>query len=82
MKKHSAEYARISNVSDAAYLMMIRIQADTNSEYISGKGGRFSELGLFDKNFVKNIRKRATLGKYFEVFLLDSLKTTFSVKKI
>ena len=45
--------------------------------------GRFVELGHFDKNIVKSIRKRGTAGKRFRVFLpIDTLKTTFSVKNL
>ena len=33
-----------------------------------GGGGRFVELGHFDKGFVKNTRKRGPTGKHFAVF--------------
>ena len=35
---------------------------------IPGGGVIFVELGSFDKDFVKNTRKRAPTGKYFGVF--------------
>ena len=42
-----------------------------------GRGG-FGVLGHFDKHFVKNFRrKKPRMGKIFEFFPLDSIKTTF-----
>ena len=35
------------------------------------------ELGRFDKDFVKNTRKKVPQGKILELFLIDTLKTTF-----
>ena len=55
LKKQSAEYARILNVSDAGFV----------------------ELGHFDKHFVKNTKKEAPQRNILEIFLLDTLKTTF-----
>ena len=37
----------------------------------------FEELGHFDKNFVKNARKKGTAGKILECLLLDTVKTAF-----
>ena len=37
----------------------------------------FVELGSFDKLFFKNTQKKAPQGKILELFLLDTLKTTF-----
>ena len=34
---------------------------------------RFVELGHFDKNFVKNTRKKGPTGKSLEFFLLNTL---------
>ena len=45
-------------------------------EIFQGRGG-FVELGQFDTLFVKNTRKKAPQGKMLELFLLDTLKTTF-----
>ena len=42
--------------------------------------GSFVELGHFDKFFVKNTRKKSTQGKILELFLLDTLKTTFGME--
>ena len=39
--------------------------------------GRFVELEHFDKQFLKNTRKRAPQGSILEFFLLDTLKTIF-----
>ena len=44
--------------------------------------GRFVELGCFDKDFVKNTGKRDPAVKYFEVFFLDTLKTTFQMENL
>ena len=33
-----------------------------------GEGWRFVELGHFDKDFIKNTRKRGPAGKHFGVF--------------
>ena len=44
-------------------------------EIFQGRGG-FVKLGHFDKLFVKN-QKKAPQGKILELFLLDTLKTTF-----
>ena len=46
------------------------------TRHFSGQGG-FDELGHFDKNIVKNTRKKRPAGKHFEDFLLDTLKTIF-----
>ena len=45
-------------------------------EIFQGRGG-FVELGHFNKHFVKNTIKNAPQGKIMELFLLDTLKTTF-----
>ena len=46
------------------------------TRHFSGQGG-FDELGHFEKNIVKNTRKKRPAGKHFEDFLLDTLKTIF-----
>ena len=45
------------------------------AEIFQGRGA-FVELGHFVKLFVKNTKK-GTTGKNLELFLLDTLKTTF-----
>ena len=50
--------------------------AGAQPEIFQGKGGLVG-LGHFCKHFVKNTRKKATQGKIWEFFLLDTLKTTF-----
>ena len=40
------------------------------------------ELGHFDKNFVKNTRKKALQEKTLKFFFLDTLKTIFWVEKL
>ena len=45
-------------------------------EIFQGRGG-FVELEHFDQCFVKNTRKKAAQEKNLELFLLDTLKTTF-----
>ena len=37
----------------------------------------FVELRQFDKHFVKNTRKKISQGKHLEIFILDTVKTTF-----
>ena len=46
------------------------------SEIFQGRGG-FAESGHFNKFFVKNTIKKVPAGKILELFLLDTLKTTF-----
>ena len=48
-------------------------------ENFQGRGG-FVELGHFDRRFVKSTKKMAPQGKNLELFLLDSLKTTFRME--
>ena len=45
-------------------------------EIFQGRGD-FVELGHFDKLFVKNTHKKGPQGKILELFLIDTLKTTF-----
>ena len=40
------------------------------------------ELGRFDKDFVKNTRKKVPQGKILELFLIDTLKTTFRMENL
>ena len=39
-----------------------------NQKLFRARGRRFVELGHFDKDFVKNTRKRGLTGKHFGVF--------------
>ena len=50
-------------------------------EMFQGRGG-FVKLGHFDKHFVKNLIKKGPTGKISEFFLLDTLKTTFSMANL
>ena len=45
-------------------------------EFFQG-GGVFVELLHFDKSFVENKKNKTPQGNVFEIFLLDTLKTTF-----
>ena len=45
-------------------------------EIFQGRGG-FVELGHFEKRFVKNTRKKTPKENILELFLLDTLKSTF-----
>ena len=60
------------------YVVNQKSSRDTGAqpELFQGRGG-FVELGHFDKLFVKNTKKKALPGKILELFLLDTLKTTF-----
>ena len=42
----------------------------------------FVELWHFNEHFVKNTKKEATQGNIVEFFLLDTLKTTFSLENL
>ena len=42
----------------------------------------FIELGHFDKHFIKSKRKKGPAGKILELFLIDNLKTTFSMENL
>ena len=54
---------------------IFNVLPDMQPEIFQGRGG-FVELGHFDKLFIKN-KKKAPQGKILELFLLDTLKTTF-----
>ena len=48
-----------------------------------GKGsGRFAELEHFDKDFVKNTKKRGLQRNILEVFVLNTFKATFWMKNL
>ena len=52
-----------------------------NQKFFRARGrGRFVELGHFDKDFVKNIRKRGPPGKHLGIFS-PSFKTMFWIEK-
>ena len=53
-----------------------RSQTGAQPDIFQGRGG-FVELEYFDKKIVKYTKKDPA-GKYFIVFFLDTLKTTFS----
>ena len=42
----------------------------------------FVELGHFDKHFVKTQEINALQGNILELYLLDTLKTTFSIENL
>ena len=42
----------------------------------------FFELRYFDKHFVKNTRKKDPKGTYLEIFLVDTLKTTYWMENV
>ena len=44
-----------------------RISRCTAKKFSGQGGGRFVELGYYDKDFVKNTRKRGPTGKHFGV---------------
>ena len=46
------------------------------------EGVVFVELGHFNKHFIKNTRNRGPAGNILKFFLLDTLKTTFSMKNL
>ena len=50
-------------------------------EIFQSRGG-FVELEHFDKLFLKSTRKEDPQRKILELFLLDTLKTTFSMKNL
>ena len=50
-------------------------------EIFQGRTG-FLEFGHFDQHFVKNTEKKAPQGKVLELFLLDTLKTTFWMENL
>ena len=50
-------------------------------EMFQSRGG-FVELEHFDKLFLKSTRKEDPQRKILELFLLDTLKTTFSMKNL
>ena len=53
-----------------------RIRAGAQPEIFKGRGG-FIELGYFEKLFVKYTRKKSPQRRFVELFLLDTLKSTF-----
>ena len=55
---------------------MFVILGGAQSEIFKSKGG-FVELGHFNETFFKNARKKDPQGKILELFLLETLKTTF-----
>ena len=46
----------------------VRMSAGAHAEIFQDKRGMFVELGHFDKDFAKNIRKRGSARKHFGVF--------------
>ena len=57
---------------------MLPYHAGAQPELFLGWGG-FAEPGHFDKHFVKSTKKQA---KIVEFFVLNTVKTTFQMKKI
>ena len=58
------------------YVINYYMSPGAQSEIFQGRGG-FAESGHFNKFFVKNTIKKIPAGKILELFLLDTLKTTF-----
>ena len=76
LKKQSAEYARILNVSDA-------VGQCAQPEIFQGNGwGSFVEIGHFDINFIKYNRRRSPTGNHFGVFSPDTFKITFWMENL
>ena len=57
-------------------ILKLITKSGAQPEIFQGRGG-FVELGHFDKLFVKNTKRKVSLRKLLELFLLDTLKTTF-----
>ena len=55
--------------------------AGAQPEIFQGRGG-FVELGQFDKDLVKNTKKKAPQGNILKIYDLDTVKTTFRMKKL
>ena len=55
--------------------------AGVQSEIFQGRVG-FVELAHFSKHFVKNTRKKGPAGKNLELFLQNTVKTTFRIKNL
>ena len=68
LKKQSAEYAKIMNMSDS--VQSIRPLYKLLSSYWDRDVFRTLSniLGHFDKHCIENTRKKGTAGKHFEVF--------------
>ena len=60
----------------AGALWYVHSISGAQPEILQGRAG-FVELGHFDKLFVKNTQKKAPQVNILELFLLDTLKTTF-----
>ena len=54
--------------------------AGAQPEIFQGRGG-FVELGQFDKDLVKNTKKKAR-KETLKIYVLDTVKTTFRMKKL
>ena len=66
------EHYQIFKMECFAKRIMPECRCTTRTFSGQGGGGRFVELGHFDKDFVKNIRKKAPQGNILELFLLDT----------
>ena len=56
--------------------MIIYVYSGAQPEMFKGKGGLVG-LGQFYKHLVKTPEEKVPQGKFWEFFLLDTLKTTF-----
>ena len=68
----------VSSNSSQFYFLIhnFYMSSGAQPEIFQGRAG-FVELGHFNKLFVKTHKKKGLQGKILELFLLDTLKTTF-----
>ena len=57
-------------------MQTIQLHSGAQPEIFQGRGG-FVELEHLDENFIKDTRKKSPPGNILELFILDTLKTTF-----
>ena len=71
-------FRTLSNIQDRAFYNKknARVQV-CKHKFFGAKRERFVELGPFDKDFVKNKKKRPRWGTFWSFFLLDTLRTNF-----
>ena len=63
------------------WILILLPHAGTQTENFQGRGG-FMELGHFDKHFLRKNTKKAPQGNILELFVLDTVKTTFQMKNL
>ena len=61
--------------------MIIYVYSGAQPEMFKGKGGLVG-LRQFYKNLVKTREEKVPQGKFWEFFLLDTLKTTFWLESL